>query len=67
MSSLFLASPLISCCSWSTLAENCALFWSMVPSTVLRLVITSPINWSRWLSADEKALVSDSTLANAPP
>ncbi len=39
----------------------------MVPSTVLRLVITSPIIWSRWLSADENALVSDRTLANAPP
>ncbi|CNM23947.1 Uncharacterised protein [Mycobacterium tuberculosis] len=65
--SRFLARPLTSCCSWSTLAENCALFASTVASTALRLVITSPISWSRAPSAAEKAPVSASTFANGPP
>ena len=62
-----LASPVISCCSWSTLALNCAPFASTVPSTVLRLLITSPMSWSRAASVWVKTLVLDSRFDNAPP
>ena len=53
------ASPVISFCSWSTLALNCVPFSSTVPSTVLRLLMTSPMSWSRAARFWVNALVVD--------